>query len=221
MSDYIPQNDAEMNVWQENLVEIVETNATAWGIPAENLAVVKSNQSVWMIAYGKASNKQNRTSADVMAKDNAGSDYRKVIRPFVAQWLASNSKVTDSDRTRMGLTVRTGTRTLTPIPATSPIGIIDFSIRLQHSIRFYDAASAHSNAKPAGVHGCEVYMKVDGDAPKDVSELTYVGTCTASPYQVKFDGSKVGKHVYYWLRWVNTRGESGPWSITLSAMVVG
>ena len=221
MGDYVPQNDAKMNLWQKNLIEIVESKVTEWGILANDLTLVKTKQLVWEAAFDKASNKQNRTAADVLAKDEAYDDYVSVIRPFVAQWLANNSKVSDSDRARMGLTVKTGTRTPTPVPATSPIGTVDFSVRLQHSIQFYDETSAHSNAKPVGVHGCEVYMKVDGDAPKDASELTYVGTCTASPYQVKFDGSKVGKHVYYWLRWVNTRGESGPWSITLSAMVVG
>jgi hypothetical protein len=221
MGDYVPQNDVKMSLWQKNLIEIVESKVTEWGILANDFTLVKTKQLVWEAAFDKASNKQNRTAADVLAKDEAYDDYVAVIRPFVAQWLANNSKVSDSDRARMGLTVKTGTRTPTPVPATSPIGTVDFSVRLQHSIQFYDETSAHSNAKPVGVHGCEVYMKVDGDAPKDASELTYVGTCTASPYQVKFDGSKVGKHVYYWLRWVNTRGESGPWSITLSAMVVG
>ena len=32
---------------------------------------------------------------------------------------------------------------------------------------------------------------------------------------------RAGKMVYYWLRWVNTRGETGPWSITINAMVMG
>jgi len=221
MSDYIPKSDADMNVWQGDFVKEVETNAVAWGIHAEDVAHLKSKQSVWITCYGKASNKQNRTSADVLAKDDSGDDYKSTVRSFVAQWLANNSKVTDSDRARMGLTVKSGTRTPTPVPTTSPIGVIDFSVRLQHSIRFYDEASAHSNAKPAGVHGCEIFMKVDGDAPKDASELTYLGTSTASPFIVKHDGSKVGKTIYYWLRWVNTRGESGPWSTTFSAMVVG
>ena len=220
-SDFIPGSDAEFNIWQECLVDNAEQNKTTWGISVDGLAKVKTLQTDWVSAFSKASNKQNRTAADVTAKDDARYQYEKAIRPFVAQWLSNNDKVTDSDRTRMGLTVRTGTRTLTPAPTTSPVGTVDFSVRQQHTLRYYDEASAHSNAKPAGVHGCEIYMKVDGDAPKDASELSYVATCTAAPYTVKFDGAKAGKSVYYWLRWVNTRGECGPWSITLSAMVVG
>lgn len=221
MADYIPKNDVDFNVWQENLVTIIEPNVTAWGINTDDFTAVKSKQTIWVAAYGKANNKQNRTAADVLAKDEAAADYKKTIRGFVLQWLANNAKVTDTDRIRMGLTVKTGKRTPTPAPTTSPVGIIDFSVRLQHSIHFSDEAGGRSKAKPEGVHGCEIYMKVDGEAPKDISELTYVATDTASPYVVKFDGSKAGKTVYYWLRWVNTRGEIGPWSTTMSAMVAG
>jgi hypothetical protein len=221
MTDYIPQSDVLMNQWQKNLIDIVSPNLMNWGIGNEDFTQLRAKQMVWEAAYGKADNKQNRTAADVVAKNEAYVEYVAAIRPFVAQWLSFNSRVSDSDRARMGLTIRTGTRTLSPVPATSPIGTVDFSVRLQHTIHFYDEASAHSNAKPIGVHGCEIFMKVDGDPPKDASELTYVAICTASPYTVKFDGAKAGKIAYYWLRWVNTRGEYGPWSTTVSAMVVG
>jgi hypothetical protein len=219
--DYVPRSDGDFNLWQDGLVTTTEPNLIPWGIPEDDFAKVKSVQTNWLAAFSKASNKQNRTAANVMAKDDARYEYEKTIRPFVAQWLSNNSKVTDSDRTRMGLTVKSGTRTPVPAPTTSPVGTVDFSVRQQHTLHYYDEASAHSNAKPDGVHGCEIYMKVDGDAPKDATEFTYVATCTAAPYTVKFDGAKAGKTVYYWLRWVNTHGECGPWSITISAMVVG
>jgi len=220
-TDFIPHSDGAFHGWQGNFVEIIEQNAVAWGIPAEDVTLLKAKKSVWDLAYPKASNKQNRTSADVQAKDDARLDYVDVIRPFTAQWLSNNAKVTDSDRTRMGLTVRTGTRTPVAKPTTSPVGEIDFSARRQHAIYFYDEDSSHSKAKPEGVHGCEIYMKIDGEAPKLVSELTYLATCTASPYVATFDGTQAGKTVYYWLRWVNTRGEAGPWSSVISANVVG
>ena len=220
-TDFIPHSDGAFNLWQVDFVQDVEQNATAWGIAIEDVTLLKAKKSVWDAAFSKASNKQNRTSADVQAKDDARFNYVDVIRPFTAQWLSNNSKVTDSDRTRLGLTVKTGTRTPVAKPDTCPVATIDFSIRKQHSINFSDEASPRSKAKPEGVHGCEIYMKVDGEAPKLVSELVYQATCTSSPYVVTFDGTQAGKTVYYWLRWVNTRGEAGPWSSVASAMVVG
>ena len=219
--DFIPRRDANFNLWQDSLVEYTEQNLIPWGIAENDFTALKSIQRNWIIAFTKASNKQNRTAADVMAKDEAGVDFKKVIRVFVAQWLANNTNVNDADRTRMGLTVKTGTRTATLKPASYPVATIDFSTRLRHTIHFSDEASPLRKAKPEGVHGCEIYMKVDGDAPRDVTEMTYVATNTATPYVLTFDGTKAGKTIYYWLRWVNTRGECGPWSNTISAMVVG
>ena len=221
MADYIPQNDAEFNLWQTNLIDIVDANATGWGIPSDDFTPLVENQGVWNAAFTKANNRQNRTSADVQAKDDARKSYEKSLRAFVAQWLANNSKVTNSDRERMGLTVKSGTRTPIPAPTTLPVGTIDFSVRLQHTISYSDEATPRSKAKLAGVHGCEIWMKIDGPAPIDASELSYVATDTSSPYTVNFEGKYARKTVYYWLRWVNTRGEHGPWSATVSAMVVG
>ncbi|ADQ78381.1 hypothetical protein Palpr_0219 [Paludibacter propionicigenes WB4] len=220
-SDYIPRSDGEFNSWQESLVSNTEPNVDRWQISREDYATLNVKKSVWDTSYAKASNKQNRTAADVADKKEARADYESYIRSFVAQWLSNNSRVSDSDRTRMGLTVKTGTRTSVAKPETSPVASIDFSTRKRHIVNFADEASPRSKAKPAGVHGCEIYIKVDGEAPKLVSELKYLTTCTASPYEVDFDGDQAGKMAYYWLRWVNTHGESGPWSITASAMIVG
>lgn len=221
MSDYIPQNDAEFNLWQSSLVEITETNLAAWGIPATDFTTLKTDQALWADAFSKTSNKQNRTSADVQAKTEVRAGYEKHLRSFVAEWLANNSKVANSDRERMGLTVKSGTRTPKPAPSTFPVGIIDFSVRLQHTIHFSDEATPRSKAKPAGVHGCEIWMKIDGDAPQDATELSFLCTETSSPHTKTYEGKIAGKTVYYWLRWVNTRGEYGPWSNMVSAMVVG
>ena len=221
MGDYIPNSDAEFNNWQANLVECVQANATAWGIPAEDITALTAKQSVWKTCYSKASNKQNRTSADVQAKDDAREPHEKDLRKFVAQWLAHNAKVSNSDRDRLGITIKSTTHTPKPIPTTSPVGTIDFSVRMQHGIHYTDEATPRSKAKPNGVHGCEVWMKLGDEAPRDTSELTFLATNTASPYVATFDGVHVGKTVWYRLRWVNTRGEHGPWSSVISSTVVG
>lgn len=219
MADYIPYNDAEFDVWQDNLLAIVEPNLTAWGITEADFNNLTPLQTAWKTAWGKASNRQNRTAADVQAKDEASAALKRAIRPFVAQWLSSNSRVSDADRTRMGLTVKSSARTPSAVPSTSPVANIDFSVRLQHTVHFADETSPRSKAKPAGVQGCEIYLKIGGDAPKDVSELTYVGIDTATPFVHKFDGANAGKTAYYALRWINTRGESGPWSAIVSAII--
>ena len=221
MADYIPSTDADFNVWQFNLIEFIVANATAWGIPPEDVASLQSSQARWAAAYDKASNKQNRTAADVQTKKDSKSSFTKDIRDMVQQWLARNSKVTDTDRVKMGIAVRTSSHTTIGVPDSYPVAEVNFSMRLQHKLTFYDQATAHSNAKPEGVTGCEIYVKIDGETPESVDEMHFLGTCTSSPYIAKFEAAHKGKTAYYWLRWVNRKGETGPWSTVVSAMIVG
>ena len=42
-----------------------------------------------------------------------------------------------------------------------------------------------------------------------------------TPHVVHFDGADAGKVVTYWLRWVSTRDDKGPWSAAVAATVTG
>ena len=221
MADYIPNTDPEFDLWQKSLMDKIRELMPTWGIDPIKTVDLDSKQSNWNTAFSKASNKQNRTAAEVQAKRDALDDYKKEIRSFVAEFLANNSRVSDSDRTLMGLTVKSGTRTPAPVPTTSPLGTVDFSVRLQHTLHLSDQATPQSKAKPAGMHGCEVWVKLGGEAPKDASELSYLGIATSFSYTTTYEGKQANIMAYYWLRWVNTRGERGPWSTTVSSIIVG
>lgn len=218
-TNFIPRPDAEFSLWAAALISIVQTNATTWAITAADVTALAALQTTWTGAFAKTSNKQNRTPADIQAKDDSRDAFEAGLRKFIAQWLSNNAKVPNSERQRMGITVKTNTRTASPVPATSPVAVIDFSTRLQHTINFADEASPRSKAKPEGVHGCEVWVKVGGEIPKDAAEFTYLATDTATPYVATFESSDTGKTAWYILRWVNTRGERGPWSSLFSALV--
>ena len=45
MSDYIPSNDAQFNIFQGNLITIVQANATAWGILAADVTALVASQT--------------------------------------------------------------------------------------------------------------------------------------------------------------------------------
>jgi len=221
MYNYVPIKDVDFDSWQANLVENTTARVADWGILADDFTALKTAQTVWNDAYALASIKNDRTSAEVQGKDDAREVYEKELRKFYMEWLANNRRVSNTDRERMGLTVKTDKRTPSPKPVTSPVGSIDFSSRLQHQIHYADQATPGRKAKPVGTRGCEIWTKIDGTAPVDASELVYVATATRSPYTRTFEGKSASKTVYYWLRWVNTRGEYGPWSSTVNAIVAG
>lgn len=221
MSDYIPRNDADFNLWQANLVDITRSQATAWGINADDFTLLVAAQTVWNTAFADAAIVKDRSGAEVQAKDDARAAYETELRKFYKEWLANNRRVSNKDRERMMVTVKSDSRTPVAKPLTAPKGTVDFSTRMQHTLHWVDEETAASKAKPDGVHGCEIWSKIDGIAPVEPSELVYLATSTRAMYTTNFEGKNVGKTVWYWLRWVNTHGEFGPWSSVVSATVAG
>jgi hypothetical protein len=80
-------------------------------------------------------------------------------------------------------------------------------------------------ARPAGVLGAEVWVKlVDADtsAPTDPAALTFLTTTTRPSFRAAFkvgEGGDMGGAAVCMARWVNTRGEKGPWSEITTATV--
>ena len=55
------------------------------------------------------------------------------------------------------------------------------------------------------------------EEPKEALEMT--ATDTRTPYLAKYVGADANKVAHYMLRWVNTKGDKGPWSETGSATI--
>ncbi len=220
-TDFIPRADSKFNVWQKECYEIVEANADVWKLPAESLSKWKADKMDWDKAYGRASNKETRSRTDVLAKNQNRKSYEKNLRAFFNAHIKYNPLISIDERLQLGLHPRKHSRTPVAVPETAPEGGIDFSTRFQHKIIYQDSLSPHIKAKPEGVTGCQIWMKIGGNTPVDISELSFVKVNTSSPCVIKFDAENLGKQVYYWLRWVNRRGETGPWSPVISAIVAG
>lgn len=71
--------------------------------------------------------------------------------------------------------------------------------------------------------GAEVWVNVAAPgAPltTDPATFQFVALDTRSPYVLDFDAANGGKNAHYLLRWVNPKGEKGPWSETATATIV-
>lgn len=55
---------------------------------------------------------------------------------------------------------RDGIKTPVAVPSTAPVGRIEQANRLEHTTNFVDATTPTSKAKPAGVRGCQVWLKI-------------------------------------------------------------
>jgi len=217
MPDYIPGSDADFDSWQDNFISYASAHAADLGIDPADLVPLTAAQATWATDYPAHTGAQAAAQSARQAKDATRGKLEEVIRPLV-QRLQASPDVDDTERAALGITVRDHTPTPVIAPTTRPVVEVDTSQRLRHTISFTDEATGRK-AKPPGVRGAQVWVKVGDPEPTDPSELTYLATDTRTPYTVDYDGADGGKNAHYMLRWESTRGEPGPWSKTISATI--
>jgi len=220
--DYVPSPDGDFHAWQNNFVTYVNAHLADLGLVAGDVAPINAAQATWTTDYPAHTAAQTAAQAARQGKDDARAGLEGAIRALIRR-LQASPDVDNAERAAMGITVPD--REGSPIggaPTSRPVVNVDTSQRLQHTIHFADESSPTSKAKPAGVMGTEVWVKVAAvgqPPPADPSELTFLAVDTRTPYLASFDGADAGKTAHYMLRWVSTTGEKGPWSETASATV--
>jgi hypothetical protein len=218
MSDYIPGSDADFSAWLQNFITYANAHIPQLGIIAADITSLQTLGQDFDTAQQTTNTIQAQAKGAVAAEADVRSALEAAVREVVGR-IQTHPGVTDEHRNSLGITVRSGTRTPVGPPTSKPVATVDTSNRLQHIVAFVDELTPSSRAKPAGALGCEIWVKVDGPPPADPSELKYLATDTRSPYVAEYDGSQAGKTAYYMLRWVSTRGETGPWSQTIAATI--
>lgn len=222
-----PDADADFNVHINNCITYLNVAAnksrlvftpTATANLTSATSFLSTATTGWNTVFPQSQNPAVRTKTIT--------DNKNVLRDQIITNLRAvyddipKSILTQTDRDTLRLTVQSTSGTSTPTPTSRPVGQVDTSQRLQHTISFVDADTPTSRAKPEGVRGCQIWYKI-GSPAADQRELTFAATDTRSPYVLTFEGADAGKMVYYWLRWENTRGETGPWSDVVSATIPG
>jgi hypothetical protein len=218
MPDYIPSGDADLNSWMNTFMSALDSRRAALGVTEAEFNRLATAHDAWIAAFNQHKQAQAAASSASQAKDLARENVVREVRA-TARRLQSHPSMQDPDRAALGLTVPAGTRTPPPTPTTRPVARLDTTLRLRHTISFADEATPNSRAKPEGVRGCEIWVKVGDPPPTDPSQLSFLALDTASPYVAEYRGEDAGKIAYYMLRWVNTREEKGPWSMTFSAAI--
>lgn len=220
MADYIPAPDDEFNTYATTkFAPYANTNATALGIAVAQLTALNDALVQWGYAWPGFLNAESAFRAATDEKGTRRGDLEAAIRTIAGK-VQTNASVTDAQKSALGITVRKTTRTPAPVPTTTPsIQRIDTSTRGILRLFIVDASTPDSRAKPDGVQGCEIREQIAGTAPTDPNTMAFLAIETRMPYRADFEPTDVGKTVYFAMRWLNTRGEPGPWSAVFNAVI--
>lgn len=211
-----PSKEADFSSYAQAVVAYLMVHKDRLNILPETEVVLIQGLNRWMEIYPQSQNRSMRTMTIVQNKNDAKLQLIKVLRKIYGDM--PQSILTAEDRITLNLRIPANTRTPYPIPTTTPVGQVNTKNRLEHIISFSD--SEFMQSKPKGVRGCQIWCKV-GEPISSFDELTYLATKTASPFVHKFEINKTGKNIHYWIRWENTRGETGPWGNVITATVTG
>ena len=171
-------------------------------------------------AFNNWLNPAERTHLKTDALAAAEKVFVPSYRQLYTGMLKGNPLVTDVDLDAMGLPKHSsGGNTPAPVAGTYPDFDVDSGTIRRLTIHFYDQGSKKSKAKPKGQHGSEIKWGILPAPPASVTDLTNSSFDTHTPFTLEFDESQRGSTVYFCLRWENTRGEKGPWSEIVSAII--
>ena len=218
---YIPRPDGDFAAWANHYYEAVKKFYDAQGFDPTDLKPLETALENWNKDYPAHVAAQQRAEGARQAKDAARAALEKEVRP-VTNFVQGYPKTTNADRAEMGITVRDTSPTPAPAPSSRPLALVESGQRLTHQLRLVDESTPTRRARPAGVLGAEVWVKLvdaDAPAPTDPAALTFLTMTTKPSFRAEFKTGEGGKTAVYMARWVNTRGEKGPWSEVATATV--
>lgn len=211
-----PSKEAERDAYFRNCNTYLGEHATRLSVKPDAITTLDRDFSNWTDLYQQSQNEETSTKLIVANKNAAMEKIMQTFKTIYGD--IPQSALTADDRSVLKLEERSTTRTPAPVPTTFPVGKINSTNRLEHSISFTNEDGKHG--KPEGVRGCQIWCK-EGEPALDEKQLLFLGTDTASPFLKKYLIADAGKTIHYWLRWENTRGETGPWSSIISATILG
>ncbi|MDR2651826.1 MAG: hypothetical protein LBC68_05875 [Prevotellaceae bacterium] len=217
--DFIPRPDNKFAAWLKTLTAYLLRKAAEWNIPQAVVTDLATLAADFETALEASENPATRTKVTVQQKNEARNAAESTVRKLLKAYVNYNPAVTDADRDSMGLPIYKTTRTPAPVATTYPDFDVDSSVIRRLTIHFYDHGNKNSKAKPLGQHGAEIRWAILNTPPASLNDLSQSSFDTHTPFTLQFDENQRGLTIYFCLCWENTRGEKGPWSEIVSAIV--
>lgn len=222
-TSYIPKRDDDFYTFQANLVNIVVTNAPAWGIPAPDVAALVARRASYEPLYLKVQNKTTRTRTDVLAHRQMRKIYEKEISVFVKAYLF-NPLITDNDRMTMGIPPRDfeptprGKIETVPVVELLAIGGGDIKVRTRVT---KDQTRYSKHPLADGIEVKYTWVPKGEMPPEKPDDCTKTQNSKKATFIIHCGPGNAGESFYGFFRWVNITNpeNSGQWSNAIKVVI--
>jgi hypothetical protein len=215
-NDVFHKNEDEIVDWGDNFVPQVVANAATLQIPAQEATDLQTAFTTFKGLHAQA--KSPTRNPIITAEKNAAKDeFLRLVREMI-NFRFANPIITDAIRIQYGLHVKDTVHTPHGVPTTRPDFTLSNKDFRRLNVDFHDQGTT-SKAKPYGISGAVISWSVLDHPPADGGELTKAILATRTPHTLEFTEEERGQTVYVALQWQNNKGQKGPWSEILWAIV--
>lgn len=214
--DYIPPSEGAFDGFQGVYVDYAVANL-AGVLPPAMLAELAASKGEWEVAYPAHGRAKAAAREAAQLKREARARLTRAIRDSAAA-LQANPAVGPEVLRSLQLRVRDTERTPAQVPSTWPL-LVQRLARSQTILLGIIDAEGKTRKKPKGVFGCQIFVDVGDATPADRESFRYLGLATDGKFEATFAGEDVGKFAHFYGRWMNTRGELGPYGPILTMVV--
>jgi hypothetical protein len=215
---YLPSNVAKLLQWFTTFFAYLKENMVKWGIDKTEVDPLEKLRDDLETAQKYYETAETRSPMMRAARDEAKKAVVKGVQGFVQFRLVRNPLLEDMDFVALGINKPSpGRHPFTPVPGVIPDFSFDTSTIRRISVYFH--AADKKRGKPDGVHGITILHAILDHPPLSIAELTQSTFDTKSPCVFEFTEEQRGKRVYFCCCWENSRGEKGPWSEIMMAII--
>ena len=220
MADYIPRSYAGFRAWITNFMHEITVNGEAWGLPAAEITALGTEVTAYL-AIDAFAESGEATRPARKQRETAFKALVKKVRRFVNKFVNNNDAIGPAARAALGVTVYDGARTPVGVPGEHvALTILPVNVR-EHKV-VWRVEETGSKAVPYGYDGVVLRKQVleEGEpVPEEQATLSYSRLLSKNNVIETFRTQDQGKRCAYAACWQNEKGEEGPWSDVLVAIV--
>jgi hypothetical protein len=215
---FLPTQESHLDNWLANFSAKTTASPASYGLSSGDASLIKVAVDAWHAAYLTAIAPTTRTAPAVAEKRVQKKNVVAVVRGYAGR-VRSNSTVSRELQIGLGLKLRSAKGSPVPVPSTQPVLTVRRIDMGSHQMWAADIEAAPRRGKPAWAAGLMVFRAVGEEPthrPQDAAFLTLV---TKTSFVSTFAHADAGKTASYFARWINAKGELGPWSTASIAAI--
>jgi hypothetical protein len=216
--DYMPRGDLKALDWMRIFRNGIVKDPPRYGLTTGDGEGIARVVNDFETAYDLATDEATRTKGSIVDKNDARATAEHLCRLYTVR-IKGNRGVADGDKLVIGVRpVNLGRRPMRP-PSTFPLLKLLGMTPCAHHLAISDSSTPERAARPYGAIGLQLFIARSDRRSAPLGEARLEGVHTRSPMTIAFTHKDDGLIATYHARWMNAKGEPGPWSHSLSARI--